>query len=391
MKTRRLNLSIIVLMIFLCLMGCATDNEDREPIPTSPEINEEPSEIEGSVTDEPLQETGGDMGSQVNSISPDAAFTVPTVVITAENIDQLIPVAVRNMGIEDFTYLDIAPSADLLAVTTSTRVEVYQLSTFELLTQIDYPEMGGVSGGDLFSATFSPDGNFLALYNDNDDGSTFIQVLDTQTWTPVEFGAIKDEARVNNARADSLVFFADNQYMLLSGLVANLHETDPVAALNFEPRLSSSLSISYDQGLIAGIGPDIQTLSVMRLEELPNEVVFEYAFPKYAQHAVFSPVSHVLAASSFGELMVWDVDTGEPVFQYSSPFGDFDFQSMSFSSDGSLLFVDQMAFDLVAGQEVSSPIQEYLWQNGMFSLGSNQEGTLLITAQWGQIIYWGIK
>lgn len=401
MKTKHLILSFTAFVIFLQLTGCVSATNDENPIPTLTNNDDNLSVTKQTPVIESTnnpQDTGGDIASLLAAISPDSPFTISTVPISAENINQLIPLATRDMGETDFTYLRIAPLADMIAVTTPSKVKVYQLSTFELLTNIDYARVQSLAGGGtLFPATFSLDGRLLALYEGNPDGSTFFQVLDTQTWTPVELGGMKELDRINNPggeNRDSLVFLGDNQYILfsgISGIVADRYTPNPEYALSsFDDTLSSSLSISSDGTLIAGVGSDRMTLSIKKIETLPSEIIFSYTFPRFIQRVAFSPTNHFLAASSFGELKVWNIDTGEIVFQYTSPFGDFDYKSVSFSSDGSLLFVDNIVFDLMTGNELYPPAFEYLWSNGLFYVGSNQEGTILITTQFGQIIYWGI-
>lgn len=356
-------------------------------------VNTTGSEEKLSSPDE-SQSTGNDFTTLLDSIPTDKPFTASSNPITAENLHQLIPLAARNMDDEDFTFLDIAPSADLMAVTTSSQVQVYQLSTFELLTKIEHAPIEIT----LPKATFSADGKFLALYNEQ-EGSTFFQVLDTQTWMPVELGAVKDENKVINPQGgeylNSLIFFGDNQYIQLGGTVINLYEKDPQQALYFGNKLINSLSISSDESLIAGEGVDRLTIYVVKEDNYlhEDENVFEYTFTNdyhSIQNLVFSPNGQLLGASSGDELKVWDIGTGEVLFQYQPMFGvDFS-ENMAFSSDGSLLFVGGQVFNLKTGEEVYSPMLEYLWKDGLVHYGSNQEGTIFVTAQFGKIIYWGI-
>lgn len=400
MKTKHLALGFIALVIFLSLTGCAAKNDEiliYTPTIDSNNLSTDEQTPTIESTENP-QNTEGDIASLLALISSDSSITLPVTPITAENINQVIPLAMRDMDDSDFTHLRIAPQADMMAVTTPNKVKIYQLSTLELLNSIDYARIQSLAGGGtLFPATFSLDGNLLALFYGNSDGSTLFQVLDTETWTPVELGGMSEIERINNPggeNRDSLVFLGDNQYILfsgISGIIADRYSPDPKYALTgFDETLSSLVSISYDGALIAGVGSDRMTLSVKKVEPLPSEVVFSYTFPRFVQRVAFSPTNHFLAASSYGELKVWNIDTGEIVFQYTSPFGDFDYKSVSFSSDGALLFVDNIVFDLMTGNELYPPVFEYLWSNGLFYVGTNQEGTILVTAQYGQIIYWGI-
>ena len=401
MKTKNLALGFIAFVVFISLTGCASTKNNENLIYTPTSDGNNLSVNEQIPTTEPTenpQNAEYDIASLLASISPDSPFTMPATPVTAENINQVIPLAIRNMDDLDFTYLRITPHADMMAVTTPNKIKVYQLSTLELLTSIDYARVQSLAGGGtLFPATFSLDGKLLALFYGNSDGSTLFQVLDTETWTPVELGGMSGIKRINNPggeNRDSLVFLGDNQYILfsgMSGIIADRYSPDPKYALiSFDDTLSSLVSISYDGTLIAGVGSDRMTLSVKKAEPLPSEVVFNYTFPRFVQRVAFSPTNHFLAASSYGELKVWNIDTGEIVFQYTSPFGDFDYKSVSFSSDGSLLFVDNIVFDLMTGNELYPPVFEYLWSNGLFYVGTNQEGTILVTTQYGQIIYWGV-
>lgn len=401
MNTKYLALGFIAFVIFISLTGCAStkNNENIISTPTSDSNNLSTNEqIPITEPTENPQSAEYDIASLLASISPDSPFTLPVEPVTAENINQIIPLAIRNMDDTDFTYLRITPHADMMAVTTPNKIKVYQVSTLELLSSIDYARVQSLAGGGtLFPATFSLDGKLLALFYGNSDGSTLFQVLDTETWKPVELGGMSKIERINNPggeNRDSLVFLGDNQYILfsgISGIIADRYSPNPEYALiGFDDTLSSLLSISYDGTLIAGVGSDRMTLSVKKIEPLPSEIIFSYTFPRFIQRVVFSPENHFLAASSYGELKVWNIDTGEIVLQYASPFGDFDYKSVSFSSNGSLLFVDNIVLDLMTGNELYPPAFEYLWSNGLFYVGTNQEGTILVTTQYGQIIYWGV-
>ena len=231
--------------------------------------------------------------------------------------------------------LAISPTGDQVAIIVDdfTKVEIWN---------IDPPKLHMTLGDDeeivfVNIATFSPDGNSLAMGGWGEDCAMVI-LWDLHTGKVIEKIAIDQVKPAYNRAIFNLAFSPDGAGW--SAIACDGSLFVHYASMSFwtigdgGKEQGAALAFSRDGDLLAvGGGSLAHNLRVYDISTIYPEVIFDLKEPKgIVKNVSFNADGSILAATLNGDVCLWDVNTGEQLSQL-----DIAAYSVAFSPDGTLL------------------------------------------------------
>lgn len=338
LKQNRIKFGLVILSLLIGFSACQSaqvmDSEESPSVPIESATPIESTKEETKSTEEPRKTIEPTETLEPMPTRPPAG----TELISVNNASEIIEL--NRMGKGTITGLKYSPDGKTIAVTTSIGIHFYDSETLTELKQIEtnvhtykpywLPDgkeivtysfdgsvrLWDVTNGDLLS-NFKPYDNFVYGFAVSADGS----MVATGDW---------------NGKADIWELTSGKKICTIT------EDTDSFHSVNFALD-SSTIATGSNDGTIRlwNLSTCELISTIKEQEERINDIAF-------------SPDGKMLASGQLFSVIIYDVDSGEQLEDFSGHSSSI--LDIQFSSDGSRLFTQDLSYvhlwDLNTGEEV---------------------------------------